>query len=42
MVPNEIIIVQKGNVSCGYSGILSLGSDRFLLIYSDFKHQIEN
>ncbi|MGI6573436.1 MAG: sialidase family protein [Fermentimonas sp.] len=39
MLPFENV---EGDVSCGYPGILPLGPDRFLLIYSDFKHQIEN
>lgn len=28
----------KGQISCGYTGMVALGPDRFLLIYSDFKH----
>jgi len=29
---------EKGDVSCGYTGILATGPDRFLMIYSDFKY----
>jgi hypothetical protein len=30
---------EKGYISCGYNGLLATGSDKFLLIYSDFKHK---
>ena len=30
---------QKDSVSCGYTSILAAGPDRFLIIYSDFKHK---
>ncbi|HCS21746.1 MAG TPA: hypothetical protein DIW47_14510 [Bacteroidetes bacterium] len=30
---------EKVTVSCGYTGLLATGPDRFLLIYSDFKYQ---
>ena len=30
---------QKNSVSCGYTSILAAGPDRFLIIYSDFKHK---
>lgn len=28
-------------VSCGYTGLLATGPDRFLVIYSDFQHRNE-
>jgi len=28
----------KNQVSCGYTGLLATGSDRFLLVYSDFRY----
>jgi hypothetical protein len=33
---------EKEAVSCGYTEIIPSGSDKFLLIYSDFTHKIEN
>jgi hypothetical protein len=30
---------EKDAVSCGYTALLATGPDRFLVIYSDFKHQ---
>lgn len=30
---------EKGYISCGYNGLLATGSDKFLLIYSDFKYK---
>ena len=30
----------KETVSCGYTALLATGPDRFLIIYSDFKHPI--
>jgi hypothetical protein len=33
---------EKEAVSCGYTEIIPSGRDKFLLIYSDFKHKIEN
>lgn len=29
----------KGQVSCGYTGLLATGPDRFLIVYSDFKNR---
>ena len=29
---------EKEQVSCGYTSLLATGRDRFLIIYSDFKH----
>jgi hypothetical protein len=28
----------KDQVSCGYTGLLATGPDRFLIVYSDFRH----
>jgi len=34
--PFEILPTSHG--SCSYTGVLATGTDRFLVIYSDFKH----
>lgn len=31
---------EKDQVSCGYTGLLALGPDRFLIVYSDFLHPV--
>lgn len=33
---------EKEYVSCGYTGLLATGPDRFLFVYSDFKHLNEH
>jgi len=39
-VPLEVLPYKNENdqVTCGYTGLLASGPDRFLLVYSDFKH----
>ena len=32
---------EKDQISCGYTSLLAIGPDRFLIIYSDFRHQNE-
>jgi hypothetical protein len=39
---NEKKGVEVSYVSCGYTGLLATGPDRFLLIYSDFKYHTKD
>jgi len=32
-------IDENDTVSCGYTSLLAMGPDRFLIIYSDFKYK---
>ena len=42
--PFEMLPYENKNdqVSCGYTGLLATGDDRFLIIYSDFRFENEN
>jgi len=40
--PFEMVPFGSGDVSCGYTGLLATGPDRFVVIYTDFKYPNQN